>query len=543
MEAFDRVADVVVVGAGAGGLPAAIAARDGGASVLVLDANHDVGGHAMLSGGNVRLGGGTWWQRKYGVDDTPDLVFLELTDPHHPQFRRNDRDMVRVFADENVPTFDFLVENGVTFQEQPPVFGRFGKIPRVYHTPPSSSDFNDTINGAGGSGLVRDLERSARRKGATILLRHRLTRLVREGGRVVGLVAHVDGRAVRIGARRGVIVATGGHSSNVAFRRIFDARLTEEYQVAGEPWTKQNADGEIAAIDVGAGLWGVGIQANDSERSAGGGTTIVRPGFIGCRYGYHGTYWDPRSPMFAKAGASGLAVADLQDLILVDQEGRRFWNELDTSIELVNACLGPHGNLGHDARPVDGGGPIWAIFDAAAVERERWTTEPPHVDPSGWFFSAGTVGDLARAIRNPYQRLPIAPRTLEDTVERYNLAIDLGSDPDFGRPAPLGGQRVAALRNYKIQHPPYYAAWSTPLVHDSLTGLRIDARARVLDWQGDVIPGLFCAGESSGGFGLHGLSRAIVFGRIAGATAAALPDAPQLADGAPVLDLHVGEPS
>lgn len=541
MDAVDRAADLVVVGAGAAGLPAAIAARDAGASVLVLDANHDIGGHAMLSGGNVRLGGGTWWQKKYGVEDTPDLVFLELTDPHHPQFRRNDRDIVRVFADENVPAFEFLLENGVRFQDQPPLFGRFGTIPRVYHTPPASSDWNETINGTGGSGLVRDLERSARRKGAAFLLRHRLVRLVREDGRVVGLVAEAGGREVRIVARRGVIVATGGHSSNVAFRRIFDPRLTEEYQTAGEPWTKQNADGEIAALDVGAGLWGVGIQANDSERSIGGGTTLVRPGFIGCRYGYHGTYWDPRSPMFAAAGASGLAVSDPQDLILVDREGKRFWNELDTSNELLNACLGPHGELGHDGRPANGGGPIWAIFDGAAAERERWTTRPPHVDPNGWFFTADTVGDLARAIANPYQRSPMRPETLEETVERYNRAIDAGSDADFGRPAPLGGRRIAALRHYKIAAPPFHAAWSTPIVHDSLTGLRIDTHARVLDWHGDVIPGLFCAGESAGGFGLHGLSRAIVFGRIAGATAATLPDARELADGSPVLDLHVRE--
>ncbi|MBU6424103.1 MAG: FAD-dependent oxidoreductase [Chloroflexota bacterium] len=543
MPAFDRVADVVVLGAGAAGLPAAIAARDAGASVLVLEANHDIGGHAMLSGGNVRLGGGTSWQRRYGVEDSPDLVFLELTDPHHPQFRRNDREIVRAFADESVPTFDFLVENGVAFQEQPPVFGRFGTIPRVYHTPPSSKDFADSINGSGGSGLMRDLERSARRKGASILLRHRFVKLVRESGRVVGVVAETRGAAVRIGARRGVVIATGGHSSNVAFRRMFDARLTEEYQVAGEPWTQQNADGELAALAIGAALWGVGIQANDSERSIGGGTTLVRPGFIGCRYGYHGTYWDVRSPMFAKAGASGLAVSDLQDVILVDQEGKRFHDELDTSVEFLSACLGPHGNLGHDERPVNGGGPIWAIFDTAAALRERWTTQPPHVDPDGWFFTADTIGDLARAIRNPYQRRPIRPRTLEETVDRYNEIVDLGTDPDFGRPAPLGGQRIAALRGYKIERPPFFAAWSTPIVHDSLSGLRIDTHARVLGWNGNVLPGLFCAGESAGGFGLHGLSRAIVFGRIAGATAAALPEAPELADGAAVLDLHVGEPS
>jgi NADPH-dependent 2,4-dienoyl-CoA reductase/sulfur reductase-like enzyme len=71
---WDLEADVVVIGAGATGLPAAIKAADAGASVLVVDANYDVGGHAILSGGNVPLGGGTSAQRKYGIEDSPDRI-------------------------------------------------------------------------------------------------------------------------------------------------------------------------------------------------------------------------------------------------------------------------------------------------------------------------------------------------------------------------------------------------------------------------------------------------------------------------------------
>ncbi len=520
--AFDRIADVVVVGAGAAGIPAAISARDAGASVSVIEANCDIGGHAIVSTGYVQLGGGTNWQRRYGIDDPPDDLYRALTDPHHPQYRRNDRALVRVFADESAPTFGFLLENGVVFREQPPIVMRFGNVPRAYQTTRSSQDWRDTINGTEGSGLMRALEASARGKGVTFLLRHRLTRVLREtpsSGAVTGVIARTDGCDVRIGARRGVVLATGGHSSNVAFRRIFDPRLTEEYQTAGEPWTAQNADGEMAAIAIGAALWAVGIQTNDSERSIGGGTTLYRAGSIGCRYGYPGLRWDPRSPVFERAGASGLAVGDLQDLILVNRHGRRFWNELDPTTAFLNACLGPHGDLGRDGT-ANGGGPIWAIFDSAAVMRERWIPEPPNVDPNGWFFSASTIAELATRIVNPYQRAPILPEILEATVARYNDIIDRGEDPDFGRPSPLGGQRISALRHYRIQAPPFYAAWSTPMVHDSLTGLRIDTRARVIDWHERVIPGLYCAGESAGGFGLHGLSRAIVFGRIAGMNAA-----------------------
>src|ERR1700704_4207439 len=62
---WDKEADVVVIGAGATGLPAAIQAIEGGASVILIDANTDVGGPAILSGGNVALGGGTSRQQKY----------------------------------------------------------------------------------------------------------------------------------------------------------------------------------------------------------------------------------------------------------------------------------------------------------------------------------------------------------------------------------------------------------------------------------------------------------------------------------------------
>src|SRR2546423_12077381 len=77
--AWDDEADVVIVGAGAVGLPAAIAARESGASVLVLEANWDIGGHAAVSGGNGPLGRGTSEQQKYGLVDLPDLLFAHLT--------------------------------------------------------------------------------------------------------------------------------------------------------------------------------------------------------------------------------------------------------------------------------------------------------------------------------------------------------------------------------------------------------------------------------------------------------------------------------
>ncbi len=503
---WDRAADIVIVGAGAAGLPAAITARDGGASVLVIDENYDIGGHAIVSGGILPLGGGTMLQKKYGIEDSADQVYLDHTNHRIPEGKYGDRDLIRVWADENLATVEFMMANGVKFQDRAPTIENGGSVPRRLIAQLYSTDIKETINGRAGSGIVRPLEKSARAKGAEFLLRTKMTRLVREKpstGRVLGIVATIDGREVTIRARKGVILATGGHSSNVEFRRIFDPRLTEEYQTAGMPYSRQDADGEIAAMELGAALWATGNQASENDKA------VTKTQHIGCRWGYVNLKWKPESPVFNLVRASGLTVTDFQNLILVNQVGLRFWNEVDDSYAFINACLGTNGNMGR-GKKANGGGPIWAIFDADAVKREKWNPAPPQVDPDGWFFSADTIAALAGRIANPHQLKPIPARALEETVARYNSCVDQGKDADFGKPAP----------KFKIQTAPFYAAWSTPIVHDTQTGLKVNTKCQVIDIHDKVIPGLYAAGEVAGGFELHGLPRVMVFGRIAGREAA-----------------------
>ena len=107
----------------------------------------------------------------------------------------------------------------------------------------------------------------------------------------------------------------------------------------------------------------------------------------------------------------------------------------------------------------------------------------------------------------------MSPQALEATVARYNSFVDGGDDPDFQKPAP----------KYKIQKPPFYAAWATPILHDTYAGLRVNEKYQVVDMMGQPIPGFYCAGESAGGFALHGLGRATVGGYIAGTNAAKEP--------------------
>jgi succinate dehydrogenase/fumarate reductase flavoprotein subunit len=533
---------------------------------MVVETNYDIGGHAIISGGNTPLGGGTSAQRKYGIEDSPDLVFRDLTDwtivqPNGwPDYRYNDRAVMRAFADHCAPTYEFLVANGADFKDIPPDnqggHNLGNSAPRENHAVWTKGAGLESPNNRGGTGLIRPLENSARAKGVKFLLNYKMTSLIRKGpntGRVLGVTAQYTPRllpgqttplksfssdgnidstkpTMNIRARKAVIIATGGMTSNVNFRRMFDPRLTEVLTVAGEPYTFQDASGELAATAIGASLWGFANQTLEN------GDNIRTQRVLATKWNY--MTWDLEFPLFPLVRATGLAVKDWHDLILVNQVGKRFYDETKGDY--------PHGNVyneinpytPHDYRnneridyhpnkynffnaavamneysepPDYSAGPVWAIFDADAVARNKWKVTPPYVDPDGYFFSANTLPELAAAIKNEYQAKPMKGETLRATVERYNSFVDAGEDADFGKPKP----------KYKIQTPPFYAGWGTPNVHDTRSGLRINGKCQVMDMNGRVIPGLYCAGESAGGFNQHGLGRCTTQGFIAGLNAAA----------------------
>jgi succinate dehydrogenase/fumarate reductase flavoprotein subunit len=547
---WDREADVVVIGSGATGLPAAIVAQEAGASTILVEAEKDIGGHAITSGGNVPLGGGTTAQKKYGISDSPDLLFRDLTDwsvvePNgFPDYRYNDREIIRAFADNSAPTFEWLVAHGVVFVDKAPdaqggnsvgnsvpreMHAAVGNWPMVQTGRPANSLIQATLSS--GNGLMRPLEAAAKKAGVQILLEHRMTSIYRAApasGPVLGIAVDNHGNMLNIRARKAVIVATGGSTGNVNFRRMFDPRLTEEYcGLAGMPWSNQDASGELAGMAIGASLWGFYNQTGEF------GSNVTKPGTIGCQYGYRNLQWMPGSAAFDRARASGLMVGNWQDVILVNMLGQRFYDEtgdqfiandygsIDHYVQgnylnaknlkyspnnWINAALAGIGD------GQNGGGPIWAVFDTDAVGREKWNPTSPNVDiDAGFFFSAETLGDLAKKIMMKYQLVPMPPANLEATVARYNSFVDAGIDAEFGKPKPL----------YKIAKPPFYAAWATPVVHDTRAGLRINASCQVIDMNGQAIPGLYCGGESAGGFSQHGLARAACQGYIAGRNAAA----------------------
>jgi len=212
---WSKEADVVVIGAGATGLPAAIVVREAGASVILFEAEPDIGGHAITSGGNVPLGGGTSAQKKAGINDSPDLLFRDLTDwsivqPNgFPDYRYNDHEIIRAFADNSAPSFEWLVAHGVIFIDRPT--DNFGgtsvgnSVPREMHSAAmdwpmvqTGKPVDPTVRAttSTGNGLMRPLEVAAKRAGVQILLEHRMTAIHREGsksGRVLGVAAGCEG--------------------------------------------------------------------------------------------------------------------------------------------------------------------------------------------------------------------------------------------------------------------------------------------------------------------------------------------------------------
>ena len=428
-----------------------------------------------------------------------------------------------------------------------------------------------------GVALSRPLEFSAREKGVEFMLHRHFDELVREtpfAGRVLGIKAHytprhhpesgelmqsfwqngnIDERreTVNIRARRAVILASGGHAGNPEVRSMFYPAMREPaFPTSGlalQGPHGQDASALTAGLRVGANL--SGMQQNLSYP-----TTFHISPRLGTRDAY--TTMMPGHPTFGFRGSAGINVgsAGFEEFIAVNQVGKRFFNEVrlparpgssrypgDGSVpgkalehkpldwrncrnEWVREMYSyDHGldaalAMNEGSEPPDYySGPLWAIFDQAAVERTGWELRFPYVADNGYFFRADTVEELAERIAagHEFQRVPL--RYLADTVAAWNRAVDAGADPDF--------ERHADAPMYPVATPPFYALSIMVIWHDSYGGLRVNGRQQVVDMQGEVIPGLYAGGEAVGGFNKHGLGKGHVHGYIAGTHAAEEPPA------------------
>ncbi|MCE2539295.1 MAG: FAD-dependent oxidoreductase [Acidobacteria bacterium] len=420
-----------------------------------------------------------------------------------------------------------------------------------------------------GAALSRCLEFSAREKGVEFMLHRRFTDLIREqpfAGRVVGIRAHysprhhpetgdllqsfwqngnVDERreTVTIRARRGIILASGGHAGNPQVRSMFYPAMREPAfptsGVALQGPHGQDASALVAGLRVGANL--AGMHQNLSYPTTfhiSNAYTTMMPG--------HPTFG------FRRSAGVNVGSAGFEEFIAVNQVGKRFFNEVRLPARPGGSRYPGDGaapGQGLEHKPLDWrncekkwiresydydhgldaalamnegskapdyySGPLWAVFDQEAVERTGWELRYPYVADNGYSFQADTIEELAEKIAagHEFQRVPL--RYLAETVAKWNDYVDAGADPEF--------ERHADAPMFRIDRPPFHALSIMVIWHDSYGGLRVDGRQQVVDMQGEVIPGLYAGGEAVGGFNKHGLGKGHVHGYIAGTHAADKP--------------------
>ena len=487
---WDMEADVIVVGSGPTGLPAAVAAVEKGASVIVLEQMKEVGGAGVIAGGILSMGGGTRVQKLIGTEDSPDLMFKRLLDYADKDNKRNDPAILRIFCDYNPGTLDWLEARGVRFGNE--ILGGAAMDAlhqsRPYHLvlwdkegPGRLSRYaNVTTSGAG---LIKPLEAHARAKGVKILLEHKMTRIIRKegtSGRVLGVEVQAGNKKLFFRAKKGVILGTGSWKGNKFLRKLFDSRITEDIGITGAPFTNPDGSGIVAGLEIGAVL--CSDRANDSA--------LFRRMFGTKHYNF---------PLNSPYGAPGLAIAGSRwgDVIFVNKQGKRFFKEQDVP---------SYGNYSaFDVFFTQEGHVLWTIFDDKAAKKNKWNVGAPDTEKD-CAFSAPTLAELAKLIQVPAD-------ALADTVQKYNSYVDAGKDPDFDKPK--------TLLKSKIETGPFSAAWVSIYAHDTCGGLAINAKSQILDIYGKVIPGLYGGGEAVGGLEFPGMNRGIILGRIAGENAAA----------------------
>jgi len=457
--------DVIVVGAGGAGLAAGVVAHDAGARVLLVESEPQVGGSTRLSGG-VFYAAGTTVQLAAGVTGDGPAAMYEYYMTLNQW--RVEPAVVRRLCDEAAPALEWLISLGVEFSPDALYISGVESVPRGH-----------SATGSGAS-IASALEQARRARSIDLALETRVDSLLVERGQVVGVGA--GGQDVRAGA---VIISTGGFGQNPD---MLD-RYYPEATAAGD-WTWS-----ISA----AGSRGDGIVLGENVEAAvlgyNRGLLLTTPGFY-----------------------KQLEVYVPGWLVYVNREGRRFVNETAAYAVMAGVVR-------------EQGGVAFAIFDEAS--RAQAEPDPVYADafasgvlPLNWVNSVledmANTGRIIRAntLDEVAVRAGINAKALNATVERYNADVRRGLDSTFFKD-------MKVLR--RIDKPPFYAAEVRPaIVCLTSTGLRIDADCHVLSTSEMVIPGLYAAGETTGGVlgdryigGGNSIANAIVFGRIAGAAAAA----------------------
>lgn len=506
-ETIEKTADIIVVGAGGAGISAAVAAAEQGASVILVEKTAAVGGNTLASGlawnaadpelqisMSSMAGQADTLKAVLDYDEAEFGVFADTLKTLKEQITAYlAGDTSKLFDSIEWHTIQTYTQgkrtdlSGNVIQGKPELIAAmcensldsFHWLSELTGLPES-----DTITSPVGSMWLRGHNYAQKTDvfsytttyitahGGEILLETSAQELTMTDGRVTGVKGVMtDGTPVVLHAEKGVILTTGGFGAN--------ADMVREYNT----YWPAIPDGIMTTCVASA--TGDGIEMGKAV-----GANLLDMGMAQLM---------PTAGYFTGALTDGLLVAP-QNYVFVNKEGKRFINEYAARDTLAFAALDQTDGM------------FFTIADQEMAKTVQNGATQEQIDAmvdKGLIYKADTLEALAALIGCDAQ-------TLKDTVAAYNLCVDNGADPEFGKNA----------FEMKVETAPFYACPSRPAVHHTMGGLEIDAQAHVLSSDGTIIPGLFAAGEVTGGvhggnrLGGNAIADAFTFGRIAGETAA-----------------------
>lgn len=322
-----------------------------------------------------------------------------------------------------------------------------------------------------GTDLIQKLQAKAEELGVVFKMETRANELITdESNKVVGVKAsNAAGQELTFHANKGVIVATGGFGSNVEMRKKYNPEYDESYMTTDVPGT--TGDGIVMAESIGAET----LQMN-----------------------YIQTYptCNPETGII-----SYVANSRFDGAVLLNQEGKRFVEEMERRDVISRGIMNQSGSYAY----LIWGQEVEEVGHMTEVHKQ----ELESMVKDGVFYQADSIEELAKHFN-------IETDAMKAALTKYNEDVRAGKDSDFNR--------RGTLRT--IEKAPFYIQKVVPSVHHTMGGLKINTEAQVLAADGQVIEGLFAAGEVTGG--IHGTNRlggnavtdVIVFGRVAGKNAA-----------------------
>jgi tricarballylate dehydrogenase len=488
----DQAADVIVVGAGNAAFCAALAAREQGAKVLMLEAAPE-----EESGGNSRFTAGSTRVVYNGVDDiktlVPDLTAAEVEGTDFGTYtaaqffddmarvtqHRADPDLVELLVTQSFPTLNWMREKGVRFI---PIYGR-----QAFKIDGKFKFWGGlTVESVGGGpGLVAMLTEAAQKRGIGIRYRTRALDLLYDGSRVEGVRVREDDTLRELRARA-VVLASGGFEANPEWRTRYLGPGWDLAKVRGSRFN--TGDGIRMALHIGAS---------------------ARGNWSGC----HAVQWEMNAPEFGD-----LAVGDQFQKhsypfgVLINATGRRF---VDEGADFRNYTYAKYGRVVLE-QP---GQFAWQVFDQKVKHLLRDEYKIRQITK----VAANTIEQFAQKLEG------VNAAEFLKTIKEWNAAVrtDVPFNPNVkdGRCAPgltVGKSNWANT----IDTPPFEGYAVTCGITFTFGGLRINNEAEVLNTDHQPIRGLYAAGELVGGLfyfnypGGTGLTSGAVFGKIAGKSAA-----------------------